>query len=211
MQTLQYKKDTSPTIATWSWPKLFRTPHEISIQKNITSTSEAQELQSTRPKTASPKGKLRNQGTLRLGDEKKHLRMVSWHLKTSSFQRWLDDWVPRDGGLLIINRINTPYIAQNIRSPLIINPLINPYRTVDSYLFLPLKNAQHPTPTMAEWPSSHGSRLATFDAASKLRAGQETGGRGFPKGVVGEMGLGVMDREMWGDGGKFVCLNMLKW
>ena len=44
---------------------------------------------------------------------------------------------------------------------------------------------------MAEWPSSHGSRLATFDAASKLRAGQETGGSGFPKGVVGEMGLGV--------------------
>lgn len=59
---------------------------------------------------------------------------------------------------------------------------------------------------MAEWFSSHGSRLATFDAAAKLGAGQETGGEGlFYKGVVGEMGLGVMDREMWGDGGKFVC------
>ena len=78
-QCKHYKEDTSPTIATWSWPKLFRTPHEISNQKNMASTSEAQELQSTRPKMASPKSKLRNQGTLRLG-MKNHLRMVSWHL-----------------------------------------------------------------------------------------------------------------------------------
>lgn len=111
--------------------------------------------------------------------------MVSWHLKAFIVS---EDWVPWDGGLLIVNPIGAPYVTHNV-APLIINPLINPYiETVYSYLFLPLKNTQHPTPTMAEWPSSHGSRLATFDAASKLRAGQETGGGGFTRGLLGRWG-----------------------
>ena len=187
MQTLQYKKDTSPTIATWSWPKLFRTPHEISNQKTITSTSEAQELQSTRPKTTSPKGKLRNQGTLRLG-MKNHLRMVSWHLKTSSFQRWLDDWVPRDGGLVMINPIGAPYVAHNI-APLIINPLINPYRNC---LFLPFLTFEKHTAS-----NTHHGRVALVSwlapchlwrgVQAQSRAGNG-GDRAFPRGLLGRWG-----------------------
>lgn len=104
---------------------------------------------------------------------------------------WQDDWVPRDGGLLISNPINTPCIAHNI-APLLINPLINPYRNC---LFLPFFTFEKHTAS-----NTHHGRVALVSwlapchlwrgVQAQSRAGNG-GGPGFPKAVVGEMGLGV--------------------